>query len=199
VQAEKLVLAANSDKLATCALRPSGIFGPGNDRLLVPSVAKRGQTGKIKYIIGSGDNIFDWTYVGNVAAAHLCAAAHLDIGGAASGQAFFITNDEPTGFWEMLGDISEGLGYARPSVKLPVWLMMVLAYLALLFGALFGVESDLNPMRVRIASVQRTMSCAKAKTLLGYAPLTSMQRGKELTIAGFQHLHKRGVGKVKGA
>lgn len=153
----------------------------------------------MKYIIGSGDNVFDWTYVGNVAQAHLDAAEHLSVGSAAAGEAFFITNDEPQGFWTMLGDLAEGLGYARPSVRLPVWLMMIVAYIAAYMGAMSGLQSDLNPMRVRLSSVQRTMSCAKAKRVLGYKPAVSMQQGKELTLAGFAHLHRDNYDKAKDA
>lgn len=198
LQAEKLVLAANSPALATCALRPSGIFGPGNDRILMPSIVERGQNGKIKYIVGSGTNLFDWTYVGNVADAHLLGADSLaDPNSGAAGQAFFITNDEPSQFWGMLGDLSEGLGYARPHIKLPVWIMMIFAYLAIFFGTLLGFKPDISPTRVRLSSVQRTMRCDKAKRILGYKPEVSMARGKELTIAAFQHLSKNEVGKRK--
>jgi nucleoside-diphosphate-sugar epimerase len=191
VQAEKLVLAANSPALATCALRPSGIFGPGNDRILMPSIAERGHSGKMKYIVGSGKNLFDWTYVGNVADAHLLAAASLaDPGSGAAGQAFFITNDEPSGFWDMLGDLAEGLGYVRPHVQLPVWIMLIFAYLAVFFGSMLGLKTDLNPVRVRLASAQRTVKCDKAKCILGYTPAIRLARGKDLTIAAFQHLAK---------
>jgi sterol-4alpha-carboxylate 3-dehydrogenase (decarboxylating) len=79
---EKLVLAANGREgtLATVALRPSGIFGEG-DPLLVPLTVANAKKGKMKYVIGSGENLMDFTYVGNVAQAHLlvCAStlAHL--------------------------------------------------------------------------------------------------------------------------
>lgn len=64
---EKLVLAANgSGGLATVALRPSGIFGE-YDLLTVPTVVEKARQGKMKYIIGNGKNLMDWTYAGNVA------------------------------------------------------------------------------------------------------------------------------------
>jgi hypothetical protein len=61
------VLAANGrGGLATCALRPSGIFGE-HDTLLVATTVRNAARGKLKYIIGSGRNEMDWTYAGNVA------------------------------------------------------------------------------------------------------------------------------------
>jgi len=68
---EKLVLAANGKNgLATVALRPSGIFGEG-DPLLVPTTVAKAKQGKMGFIIGSGKNLMEFTYAGNVAQAHL--------------------------------------------------------------------------------------------------------------------------------
>lgn len=66
-----VVLSANGQGgLSTVALRPSGIFGPG-DPLFVPTIVDKARAGKMKYIIGNGTNVMDFTYVGNVAQAHL--------------------------------------------------------------------------------------------------------------------------------
>lgn len=71
VLGETVVLSANGQGgLATVALRPSGIFGPG-DPLFVPTLVDKARLGKMKYIIGGGSNVMDFTYVGNVAQAHL--------------------------------------------------------------------------------------------------------------------------------
>lgn len=69
-EAERLVLEANSRRLKTCALRPASVFGEG-DPLFVPSLVANARAGKNKYYIGSGRNMTDFTYVGNIAAAHL--------------------------------------------------------------------------------------------------------------------------------
>ena len=71
IQGEQLVLEANgTDGLATVALRPSGIFGEG-DPLFVPVMVENAKAGKLKYVIGNGANLMDFTYVGNVAHAHV--------------------------------------------------------------------------------------------------------------------------------
>ncbi len=77
VLGETVVLSANGQgNLATIALRPSGIFGEG-DPLFVPVVVDKAVAGKMKYIIGNGRNVMDFTYVGNVAQAHLEVLASL--------------------------------------------------------------------------------------------------------------------------
>ena len=71
IEAEKIVLAANGRRgLATVALRPSGIFGEW-DRLFVPLLVEKAKQGKMKFIIGSGRNLMEYTYAGNVADAHV--------------------------------------------------------------------------------------------------------------------------------
>ncbi|KIR68861.1 hypothetical protein I312_100042 [Cryptococcus bacillisporus CA1280] len=84
VAAEKMVLEANEQekggeggaKLLTCAIRPAGIFGPGDRQMISGfySVVKNGQT---KWQIGDNTNLGDFTYVGNIAHAHLLAADKL--------------------------------------------------------------------------------------------------------------------------
>lgn len=71
LEAEKLVLAANGQRgLSAVALRPSGIFGEW-DKLFIPTMVEKAQQGKMKYILGNGKNLMEWTYAGNVADAHV--------------------------------------------------------------------------------------------------------------------------------
>ncbi|CCM04919.1 uncharacterized protein FIBRA_07116 [Fibroporia radiculosa] len=76
-KAEKLVLEANGkDGLYTVSLRVAGLFGPGDKQAMIGlyDVYKAGQT---HYQIGDNTNLFDWTYVGNAAHAHVLAADRL--------------------------------------------------------------------------------------------------------------------------
>ncbi|EIN12772.1 C-3 sterol dehydrogenase [Punctularia strigosozonata HHB-11173 SS5] len=76
-KAEEMVLAANGkDGLLTVALRPSGIFGPG-DRQVMHGLYQVYQNRQTHFQIGDNTNLFDWTYVTNVAHAHLLAADKL--------------------------------------------------------------------------------------------------------------------------
>ena len=46
----------------------------------------------MQYMIGNGENMYDFTYVGNVVQAHLLAAEKLTLASPIAGQAYFITN-----------------------------------------------------------------------------------------------------------
>jgi nucleoside-diphosphate-sugar epimerase len=91
--AEKLVLAANDAALATVALRPRLIWGPGDNHLL-PRLAERARAGRLR-LVGDGGNRIDTTYIDNAAQAHFDAFEHLAPGAACAGRAYFISNGEP--------------------------------------------------------------------------------------------------------
>ncbi|KAK0543009.1 erg26, C-3 sterol dehydrogenase [Tilletia horrida] len=81
-RAEALVCLASGspsdpEALLTVALRPAGIFGP-NDRQMIPGFLEVFRTRRTGFQIGNNENVFDWTYVDNVAHAHLLAADKLD-------------------------------------------------------------------------------------------------------------------------
>ena len=67
-----MVLAANGKQgLATVALRPSGIFGEW-DPLFVPTAVEKAKQGKMKYIVGSGQQ-YDGVYLCRECCARSCA------------------------------------------------------------------------------------------------------------------------------
>ncbi len=99
--AEQLVLAANGAHLATVALRPHVLIGPGDERML-PGVMDRAARGRLR-VIGDGANRIDLTYIDNAAWAHLDAAAALaDARAPCAGRPYFITNGQPVVLWEWL-------------------------------------------------------------------------------------------------
>ena len=93
LEAEKAVLAANGSGLATVALRPRLIWGPGDNQLL-PRLAERAHQGRLR-LVGDGENRVDTTYIDNAAQAHFDAFDALAPGSRCAGQAYFISNGEP--------------------------------------------------------------------------------------------------------
>jgi nucleoside-diphosphate-sugar epimerase len=121
--AEQAVLAANSDELTTCALRPHLIWGPG-DTHLIPRLIARARAGRLRRV-GDGTNLVDITYVENAAEAHVRAADALGArsgdprttqsGEAASaaanesctpaGKSYFISQGQPVNCWQWIDDV----------------------------------------------------------------------------------------------
>ncbi|CAL5399206.1 unnamed protein product [Camellia sinensis] len=195
-EGEALVIKSNgSNGLLTCCIRPSSIFGPG-DKLLVPSLVSAARAGKSKFLSGNGKNMYDFTYVENVAHAHICAeralASEATVAERAAGEAYFVTNMEPIKFWELVSLVLEGLGYERPRIKIPVFVIMPIARLVewtYKLLAPYGMKvPQFTPSRVRLLSCSRTFNCSKANDRLGYTPIVPFQDGLRRTIESYSHL-----------
>ncbi|KAG0674778.1 erg26, C-3 sterol dehydrogenase [Kluyveromyces marxianus] len=186
--AEEMVLQANDPEhdFLTIALRPAGIFGPG-DRQLVPGLRQVAKLGQSKFQIGDNNNLFDWTYAGNVADAHVLAAQKLLDSSAAkavSGQTFFITNDTPTYFWALARTVWKADGHIDKSVIVLNRPMAIAAgYLSQFFSKLLGKEPGLTPFRVKIVCAYRYHNISKAIKLLGYHPKVDIEEGIKRTLA----------------
>ena len=106
-----------------------GLFGP-RDNLLCPTLVRVGLTKKSRFAqIGDGKNLFDYTYIENVAHAHLVAADKLSPESPAAGQAYFITNDEPIPFWNLPKRIWKDLEFPLPLFPLPKLIMFWIFFL----------------------------------------------------------------------
>lgn len=185
--AEEMVLKANdpANNFYTVALRPAGIFGPG-DRQLVPGLRTVAKLGQSKFQIGDNNNLFDWTYAGNVADAHVLAAEKLlnpETRENVAGEAFFITNDTPSYFWALARTVWKADNHIDKSVivlKRPVAIFA--GYLSEFFSKLLGKEPGLTPFRVKIVCASRYHNISKAKKYLGYQPRVDIEQGIQNTL-----------------
>ena len=116
--AEKLVLATNDARLATVALRPRLIWGPGDVQLL-PRLVQRARAGRLR-LVGGGDNLVDTTYIDNAAQAHFDAFAALAPGAACAGRAYFISNGEPRPMRGIVNGLLRAAGAPEVTKTLPL-------------------------------------------------------------------------------
>lgn len=192
---ERAVLDANDPKknFLTAAIRPHGIFGP-RDPQLVPVLIDAARKGKMKFMIGNGKNLVDFTFVENVVHGHILAAEHLSRDAALGGKAFHITNDEPIPFWTFLSRILTGLNYEAPKYHIPYRVAYCLAFLlsllVMVLSPLIQIQTTFTPFRVALAGTFHYYSCEKAKKLIGYRPLVTMDDAVERTVQSFHHLRK---------
>lgn len=175
--AEEAVLAANGPDLATVALRPRLIWGPGDNQLL-PRLVERAHAGRLRFV-GDGRNRIDTTYIDNAAQAHLDAFAHLLPGAACAGRAYFISNGEPMAVREIVNALLEAAGAPRVEKTVP----FRVAYAA---GAACEVlwpllrRRDEPPMTRFLAEQLATThwyDMAPATRDFGYVPKVSIHEG----------------------
>ncbi len=119
-EAERMVLAADGSALATVALRPHLVWGPG-DTQLVPRILQRARSGRLRLVNG-GTAVIDTTYVDDAVAAHLLALDRLAPGAACAGKPYFISSGDPRPVGEVVNAIlaAGGLPPVTASVPLPV-------------------------------------------------------------------------------
>ena len=115
--AEREVLAANGEHLASIALRPRLIWGPGDQQIL-PRLAERSRAGRLR-LVGDGRNLIDTTYIDNAAQAHFDAFDHLAPGAACAGKAYFISNGEPKPTREIINALLAAVGAPPVTKTLP--------------------------------------------------------------------------------
>src|SRR5262249_11842317 len=165
--AEQLVLAANGPTLATVALRPHLIWGPG-DNHLVPRILERGRAGNLRRV-GKHNKLIDTTYIDNAADAHLLASERLAPGSAVAGKAYFLARGGRVPLWDMVNRILAAGGVAPVTRSVPV----SVAYLAGWFcEALYGVmrwrdEPPMTRFVARELSTAHWFDISAAKRDLG--------------------------------
>ena len=175
--AEKLVRAANDSTLATVALRPHLIWGPGDPHLL-PRLEARARAGQLRRI-GRKTNLVDTVFIDNAAAAHLLAADCLSPGCPLGGRAYFITQGEPLPLWEMVNRLLDAAGAPRVQRQIPVWLALVLAAgFAAVHQALHRPgEPRLTRFVVKELSTAHWFDLSAARRDLGYRPAITTAEG----------------------
>lgn len=193
VAAEKLVLAANGEGgVATTALRPHVIFGPGDTRFL-PAVIKHAKSGRLKFQVGLGNWMSDYTYVSNLVDALIAAEERLSLGSPVAGSAYFITNGEPMPFWDFVRATLARLGLPPIKGKIPHQIVYAIAAVKEGFDTLRGgtisPEDGLTRFAIRYMCTHHYFSIEKAQRELGYAPKVTVAEGIELTC---KHLEATG-------
>ena len=107
-----------------------------------------------------------------------------------------MTNDEAVPIWRFFGDILEPLGYGKPKIRIPFFLVYFIAFflecvvIPLLSPIVKIKPSEFTTSRLKIVTSNRTINIGKIKRDLGYIPNVSVKDGIERTVAHFQMLAK---------
>jgi sterol-4alpha-carboxylate 3-dehydrogenase (decarboxylating) len=210
--ADELVRATNrkystsSGSMLTVVMRPASLFGEGDAQML-PGLLGAYERGMWRVQLGRGDNLFDFTYVGNHVHAQLLAARALLAAHASpplpadqrvEGEAFVVTNDAPMRFWDFARAVWAAAGH--PPVKTAdVWVIpagVAVAVAALVEWLVWLVSAGTRKPRtsksaVRFSTLTRTFNIDKAKARLGYRPLVGMDEGIRRSVEWFTEQEKQ--------
>lgn len=174
--AEQRVLAANSARLATVALRPHLIWGPGDNHLL-PRILKRAQAGKLRFI-GTPKKI-DTIYIDNAAQAHVDALDRVAPGAACAGKPYFISQGQPIALEEMVNRLLRSCGQPPVTKRISPAIAKIAGKVFETVWRAAGKQDD-PPMTAFLAeqlSTAHWFNIGAAKRDLDYQPRITIAEG----------------------
>ncbi len=179
-ESEQLVLdRVRETKLPAVVLRPGFIYGP-RDRTVLPRILGRMKDGQFKYL-GSGNQLLNNTYVGNVIDAVLLAIRRDDV----IGEVFNLTDGRLVSKREFASGIARRAGLPEPKKSVPLPVAKTAArVLETIYRGLGKKEAPLPSMAtVKFLGLNLDYSIDKARDRLGYDPQVSFDEGMDQTFA----------------
>ncbi|BBU21612.1 NAD-dependent epimerase/dehydratase family protein [Mycobacterium xenopi] len=177
VVAERFVLSQNGvEGMLTCAIRPSGIWGRG-DQTMFRKIFESMAAGQVKVLIGRKTVKLDNSYIHNLIHGFILAAEHLVPGGTAPGQAYFINDGEPVNMFEFTRPVIEACGQRWPRLRVSgAVVRAVMSTWQRLHFRLGLPRPPLEPLAVERLYLDNYFSIAKAQRELGYRPLLTTEQ-----------------------
>ncbi len=166
----ELVLRSMERELDLTILRPTVIYGPGDDKFL-PKLVENLESGSAR-VIGSGNNSVDLIHVDDVVDFVVSALSD----GRTHGEAFNL-NHPANGTWRDLLRLSAStLGADEPTKKLPYPAALLVSKAMVLVSRFTGRPPRLTPYAVRVVGRQYNYQVDKALRL-GMLPKVAMSEG----------------------
>lgn len=160
-------------------VRPSGIYGPGDRRLLklFKGVARRRFV-----VLGDGEIFYHLTYVEDLAEGMRLAG---EVPGGAN-RTYILAGSEVTTLNELVARIASIAGVDPPRLHLPVWPVWTAGALCEALCAPFGAEPPLYRRRVDFFTKSRAFRIDRARRELGFAPAVGLDEGIRRTLAWYR-------------
>jgi nucleoside-diphosphate-sugar epimerase len=171
--------AAQAGRVQLTIARPSGIYGPGDRRLLK---LFRGVARRRFVTLGPGDIFYHLTYIDDlVEGFRLCG----EVPGAA-GRTYILAGGEVTTLKELVGIIANEAGVPTPTLRFPVWPVWIAGALCEAVCVPLGLEPPLYRRRVDFFTKSRAFDITRARTELGYSPRVGLREGIRRTLAWYR-------------
>jgi 3beta-hydroxy-delta5-steroid dehydrogenase/steroid delta-isomerase len=192
VLAERFVLSQNGvGGMLTCAIRPSGIWGRG-DQTMFRKIFESMAAGHVKVLIGRKTAKLDNSYIENLIHGFILAAQHLVPGGTAPGQAYFINDGEPINMFEFARPVIEACGQRWPRLRVSGTVVRSVMSLWQGLHFRFGLpRPPLEPLAVERLFLDNYFSIAKAERDLAYRPLFTTEQAMQKCLPYYVELFEK--------
>jgi nucleoside-diphosphate-sugar epimerase len=156
-------------------VRPSGIYGPGDRRLL--KLFRGVARGRFP-MLGSGKIYYHLTYIDDLVEGFRLCGEHP----AAANRTYILAGGEVTTLNELVDLVADVAGTKPPRVHLPVWPVWIAGAVCELVCGPFGLEPPLYRRRVDFFTKSRAFDIGRARQEIGYAPRVSLRDGIARTL-----------------
>jgi len=154
--------------------RPSGIYGPGDRRLL-----KLFRASVRRYpIVGSGEIYYHLTYIDDLTEGFRLCGEHV----AAANRTYILAGGEVTTLNELVATIASVAGVSPPRWHVPVWPFRAAGALCEAVCVPLGIEPPIYRRRVDFYTKSRAFDITRARRELGYAPRVGLREGIGRTL-----------------
>jgi dihydroflavonol-4-reductase len=159
--------------------RPSGIYGPGDRRLLkLFGGVARGRF----VLLGDGEIFYHLTYVDDLCDGfHLCGTMPQ-----AAGRTYILAGAEVTTLRELIAITADVAGVRPPRLRLPVWPFWLAGAACEAVCAPFGIAPPIYRRRVDFFTKSRAFDISRARTELGFAPAVGLRDGIGRTLESYR-------------
>jgi len=155
--------------------RPSGIYGPGDRRLLR---LFRGVARKRWMTLGSGEIYYHLTFIDDLVDGFRLCGVHP----AAANRTYILAGGEVTTLNELVALVAEGAGVATPTWHVPVWPFWALGALCEAVCSPLGIEPPIYRRRVDFFTKSRAFDITRARTEIGFSPRVGLRDGIRRTL-----------------
>ena len=182
IAGERAVLEANGHNgLLTCAIRPGGIYGPG-ERLTYGRLVRALKKGVPLVVFGDGRARLDYVYIDNLVDAQLRAAERLVPGSPVCGEAYFLSDETPINAGQFSIELVKNMGLQAPLVRVPDAVARAVGAAWERVYQIFGVAKPMfTEANVKLCDIDHYFSIEKAKRDLAYSPLIDTEEGLRRT------------------
>ena len=159
--------------------RPSGIYGPGDRRLLK---LFRGVARRRFVILGDGRIFYHLTYINDlVEGLRLCGEVP-----AAAGRTYILAGAEVPMLNDLAAMIAEEAHVPPPNIYLPAWPFWFAGAVCETICAPFGIEPPIYRRRVDFFTKSRAFDISRARAELGYEPKVDLRQGIRRTLVWYK-------------
>ena len=160
-------------------VRPTGIYGPADRRLLK---LFRGVARRRFVVVGSGEIFYHLTHVDDLVEGFRLAATVP----AASGRTYILAGAEVTTLNRLVEIIAEEAGVRPIGVHLPVWPFWAAGAACEALCAPLGLEPPIYRRRVDFFTKSRAFDITRARAELGFDPAVDLRTGIRRTLAWYR-------------